>query len=269
MPILNSINRRLRGYRARYAAYNQTCGVTAIPDNLLVTTFYDVEGDYAIKGKHKPCFSALEKIAQVEEECGIKSTYNVVAKLAEESPDIFRSLEATGHEIASHSLDHRVLTGLSLSDRKNSIYEAKSIFDRLGLNVVGHRSPQSAWDFSVVKELADAGYQWNAEDDSNRVPYVIGQNNNTAKKLWRMPVTMDDWWYEGGGLSPSEVLKQWQERIIQEQKIGGCISIGFHPWVEDPGERFEVFSEFMRWLSEREGVKTMPFNKIMAAASAA
>ena len=131
------------------------------------------------------------------------------------------------------------------------------------MNVIGHRSPQSAWNFSVVKELADAGYLWNAEDDSNRVPYVINRDKALSQKLWRMPVTMDDWWYEGAGLEPDVVLKRWQTRIVEEQKKGGCISIGFHPWVEDPGERFEVFSEFMHWLSEREGVQTMPFNKLM------
>ena len=267
MSALNAIKRRLRNYRAKQKARSQSCGFSAVANQLTITTFYDVEGDYAIDGMHKPCFSALEKIATIEQDCGIKSSYNVVAKLALEAPDLFRELEKNGHEISSHSLDHRVLTRLSATERKHSIYEAKKIFDDLGVNVIGHRSPQSSWDFAIVKDLKAAGYQWNAENDKNRVPYMISHAASEDKALWRMPVTMDDWWYEGDGLRPAQVLEQWQSKIIEEQKTGGCISIGFHPWVEYPGERLEAFEEFMRWISQREGVRTMPFKQLLAEAT--
>lgn len=265
MSIIGGIQRRLRDYRCRFVAATQSNGLRVETGRLVVTTFYDVEGDYAIAGKHAACFSALHRIAEVEAEVGIRSTYNVVAQLAAEAPDLFRDMQRAGHEIASHSLDHRVLTRLSATDRRDSIYRARDTFDRLGLDVIGHRSPQSSWSFSVVSMLKSAGYQWNAENDPSATPYVISAGaRGTDGALWRMPVAMDDWWYEGAGLKAEEVLARWQSGIAAAQLRGGYLAIGFHPWVEDPGERFAAFREFMRWLAKRPGVQVMPFRQVMA-----
>lgn len=264
--INNAIKRRIQAYRCRRKAAKQGRSIEADPGELIVTTFYDVEGDYAIHGKHSACFEALHIIADIEDKVGIRSTYNVVAKLAAEAPDLFRSLEKAGHEIASHSLDHRILTSLPTTERRDSIFRAKDILDTLGLDVIGHRSPQSRWNFRVIADLQAAGYQWNAENDAHNNPYVITEHNKSPP-LWRLPIAMDDWWYEGAAMGPDEVLTRWQEGVITALSHGGYLAIGFHPWVEHPGDRLAAFSEFMQWLADHPNIQVMPFKKVIALAN--
>lgn len=235
-----------------------------IPQKLVVTTFYDVEGDYAIADMHQPCFRGLEKIAALEQGLSIRSTYNVVAKFAAEAPELFRNLEKSGHEIASHSYDHRVLTSLSASECRENIFNTRKMFDSLGLSVRGHRSPQSMWNLNVLSALYDADFVWNAENGKDDIPFELPVSLLHRKKtLCRLPISIDDWSYEGGAATPEQMLEIFKRSVTNKLDKGGYMAIGFHPWVEDPEDRFEVFSEFMRWLSSNPDIKMMPFGDVM------
>lgn len=237
--------------------------VINVPAKLVVTTFYDVEGDYAFENMSSPCFRALNKIAELEDSLGIRSTYNVVAKFASEAPELFRELEKAGHEIASHSFDHKILTTLNAKICRENIFNTRRTFDALGLNVTGHRSPQSMWNLNVLSTLYDAGFTWNAENGRDNLPFKLSVSLIDRKKsLWRLPVSIDDWAYEGGGSTPEQVLDTWKTFTNNKLKQGGYMAIGFHPWVEEPNERFEVFAEFMKWISSHPDIKTMPFGEV-------
>lgn len=223
----------------------------------VVTIFYDVEGNYAKAGMHGPCLDSLEKILKIEQANGINTTYNTVAKLAQEAPDLIRSIHAAGNEIASHSFDHKVLSTMPRELKFDNIRRARDAFAELDIPIQGHRSPQSKWDFDVVRCLASEGYSWNAENGNEAHPFLISAK--PGKRLWRFPVRDDDWWYEGSGYSPARMLTRLKGVVNDARQARRYTAIGFHPWIENPPERLAAYSDFIQWLASLDDVTVLTF----------
>lgn len=239
----------------------------------IVTTFFDVEGDYAMPGMQSACIATVEKILQIQADLGIRSTYNVVAELALDAPDMITSIVAGGHEVASHSLRHRVLTKLNGQELERDVEAVKGAFRTLGVPVDGHRSPQSAWNRAVLGALCTHGFRWNAEDGPEPHPYPVAQGPRGL--LWRFPVHDDDWHYEASDARPSDMLSRWQHLVDLHMRRNANddaarhVAIGFHPWVERSAARLSVFKDFMTWLREYPDIEIMPFGRVVDLIDAA
>jgi peptidoglycan-N-acetylglucosamine deacetylase len=227
----------------------------------VITTFFDVEGDYAMPGMNQACIGGVEKILRIQEDLGIRSTYNVVARLAVEAPGMIADIRDAGHELASHSLEHRTLTRLSSAALADDLASTRRAFEDLGVRAIGHRSPQSAWTRSLLEELAQQQFRWNAEDGPERHPYPVF--DGAAGRLWRFPVRDDDWHYEGSGMRPAELLKRWQDTVDDHVRDRRFVAIGFHPWVQRLPERLSAFKDFMTWLREYPDVDVLPFGQVL------
>jgi peptidoglycan-N-acetylglucosamine deacetylase len=227
----------------------------------VIATFFDVEGDYAMPGMNPACIGGVEKILRIQADLGIRSTYNVVASLAAEAPGMVAAIRDGGHEIASHSLAHRTLTHLSSAEVTDDVTRTRQTFERLGIKVCGHRSPQSAWTRRVLDALAQQRFRWNAEDGTEPYPYPVG--DSAAGRLWRFPVSDDDWHYEATGMSPAALLQRWQDTVDTHVRTGRFAAIGFHPWVQRLPERLSAFKDFMAWLREYPGVDVLPFGQVL------
>lgn len=260
--ITKGIKRRLKNNKA-----NKLCRLQKNPlatiNKTVVTTFYDFEADYAGTGKQQPCFATVARILEIEKKHGIHSTYNTVAKLAHDIPDIVKEIHHRGHEIASHSYDHTVLLPLSRQQKKHNVESAKQMFNALGYSNIGHRSPQSAWDFTLVKQLSENNYCWNAENGSEPYPYIIHQTE--TNKLWRMPVRDDDWYYVRDKMQPKQVLQKWISLVQQARETQSYTAIGFHPWLQASEDKLVVLEEFFAWLAGQDDIAVMPFGEVVNA----
>jgi len=229
----------------------------------IVTIFYDVEGNYAMPGQSAACVGTAWKILEIEARLGIRSTYNMVARLAQEAPDLVAAIARAGSELASHSLDHQVLIRLPHDALADNIRRTRDAFAGLGVRVIGHRSPQSAWNRRLMELLRAEGFRWSAEDGTEPHPYRLAGEPGNA--LWRFPVADDDWHYgRDPDVRPSVVLARWQScvrRAVAARRRH--IAIGFHPWVEAPRDRFAVFETFMHWLREQRDIRVMPFREVL------
>jgi peptidoglycan/xylan/chitin deacetylase (PgdA/CDA1 family) len=227
----------------------------------VVTTFFDVEGDYAMPGMSAACIGSVGKLLRIQDDLGIRSTYNVVAELALDAPGMVEDIRDAGHEIASHSLRHRVLSRLPVKDMIADINQTRTAFASLGLEVRGHRSPQSAWTRALLEELAHQSFRWNAEDGSEPHPYPVAENG--GQPLWRFPVRDDDWHYEASGIAPLALLERWQANVDTHVRAGRYVAIGFHPWVQRHPGRLSAFKDFMAWLGEYPGLDILPFGGVL------
>jgi peptidoglycan/xylan/chitin deacetylase (PgdA/CDA1 family) len=244
--------------------YERVCARQANPlaqhHGTIVTTFYDVEGDFARAGKTAAEVATVGRILDIERRCGIRSTYNVVAQFALAAPAVLADIVRGGHEIASHSFDHSILTTLSRVAIDDNVARAKRIFAELGIDIGGHRSPQSAWDDRLLDALTAYGYRWSAENGVEPYPYRIRQTDSGG--LWRFPIADDDWRYESSRYTPAAMVERWQ-RIVQDAVWRRkYLAIGFHAWVEAEPERLEALEEFFRWLVGLDGVRVMPFGDV-------
>jgi peptidoglycan/xylan/chitin deacetylase (PgdA/CDA1 family) len=228
---------------------------------MIVTTFYDVEGDFARPGKTAADVETLGRILEIERRCGIRSTYNVVGRFALAAPATVAEIARAGHEIASHSFDHSILTTLGRSAIDDNVRRAKQAFVDLGIEVHGHRSPQSAWDDRLLDALVACRYTWSAENGAEPYPYRIRGTDYGG--LWRFPVADDDWRYESAGYTPAAMLARWQGLVREALGRRKHLAIGFHAWVEAEPGRLEALAAFFRWLVELDGVRLMPFGDVV------
>lgn len=261
---LKRVGRRLQRRRCE-----RLCAREADPfvlrRGLIVTTFYDVEGDYARAGQTANEVEAIGRILEIERRHGIRSTYNVVARFARDVPEVVAAVRRAGHEIASHSYDHSILSRLAPAALVDNVRRTRQTFRELGIEISGHRSPQSDWNDGLLGALLDHGFVWSAENGNEPHPYRI--RCARGRELWRFPVADDDWSYEADGLSPGAMLQRWRNRILAAFGARKHVALGFHAWVESPRSRLAALDEFFGWLVEQDGVEVMPFGDALKLAS--
>lgn len=230
-------------------------------DKNIVTIFHDVEGDYAIHGKQAHCLDALDAMLDIESKYGIQGTFCTVAKFAADVPDLMQEITSRGHEIAGHSYEHGIMNCMNRVQQISDIQRTKDTFSELGLSVIGHRSPQSAWDHHMMRQLLREGFLWSAENGVEPYPYVISRME--GRLLWRFPIRGDDWSYEKLGLMPQEMLEKWKGIVERGREKKEFTALGFHPWVEAPSERLAIFKEFVAWLTSLPDIEVMPFRDVL------
>jgi Polysaccharide deacetylase len=80
-----------------------------------------------------------------------------------------RDAISAGHEIASHSITHRKLTGLSSAEKRKEIAESKAMLEQaLGVRVRGFRAPEFAIDTESLRLLETEGYDFDSSLFPNR-----------------------------------------------------------------------------------------------------
>jgi peptidoglycan-N-acetylglucosamine deacetylase len=103
---------------------------------------------------------ALELFARMN----ARATFFLIGEEAERHPEVVRELVRRGHEVASHSMTHRLpFTDLDPARCRREVHDSKALLESLaGRPVVGFRAP--SWDLSpaLFAALADAGYRYDA-----------------------------------------------------------------------------------------------------------
>jgi peptidoglycan/xylan/chitin deacetylase (PgdA/CDA1 family) len=197
----------------------------------------------------------------MEKKYGISATYNTVAKLIRDDPDLIFKIKSAGHEIASHTYSHNVMTNLSKKQMIDDLQLTKDVFNSVGLKLSGFRAPQSKWSFTLLQALLEQGISWNAESDSAKYPYVILQKN--GRSLLRMPVIIDDWLYKSRNIEPNkmlDILIKIVDAIASERTYG---SIGFHPWIHgEDNRRLDVFDSFLKYVARKERIEILTFRQM-------
>lgn len=179
-----------------------------------------------------------------------KATFFILGWVAQKSPGLIRKIDQMGHEIASHSFDHRRVNHLTPIQFKEDCLKSKSILEDLsGKPVIGYRAPtfsishKTPWAHPILEELGftysssvypikhDA-YGW---PGSPRFPYIATPNGlleipQTTAQFGRLRVPC-----AGGGyfrLYPYVLSHYLIDRVNVNDKQP-CIFY-LHPWELDP-----------------------------------
>jgi polysaccharide deacetylase len=113
---------------------------------------------------------AIPRILELLAREGARATFFLIADEARRYPDAVARIVDEGHEVASHSMTHRVPFGLNAADREVEISGSKALLEDLtGQEVVGFRAP--SWDAGpwLAKELVAAGYRY----DGSAYPSIL------------------------------------------------------------------------------------------------
>jgi polysaccharide deacetylase family protein (PEP-CTERM system associated) len=182
---------------------------------------------------------------------GHTATFFFLGFIAERHPGLVRRVAAEGHEIATHTYDHRPAYSMSPEEFKHSLARSIRILsDITGQPVVSHRAPEfslrlhTQWMWDV---LADHAIRYDSsvnpvvtylygEAEAPRLPYTIAADPQAITEVppssvelvgKRLPVG-------GGGFLralPTAYLR-WAIRRINREGMPAVIYI--HPWELDP-----------------------------------
>lgn len=107
-----------------------------------------------------------DRLLAIFDEAGVRATFFVVGWIARREPEMVRRIAAAGHEIASHSYWHEVLSRHDARSLAADLAASKHRLEDLsGTAVTGFRAPggsltpAQAWAFDVI---LSAGYRYDA-----------------------------------------------------------------------------------------------------------
>lgn len=194
-----------------------------------------------------------EKILEILAEYDVQATFFVLGWVANRVPKLVRLIHSSGHEIGSHSMEHRLVYDLSPVEFREDLRQSlKLLEDITGDRVRCFRAPS----FSVTKKslwaleiLAEEGITCDTSvypivHDRYGIPHARLEPHRIQTEsgtLWEFPGTALSWMglrvpLGGGGylrLYPLRLTRWLFRRVIRR---GRPIMMYVHPWELDPDQ---------------------------------
>ncbi|HVL12598.1 MAG TPA: XrtA system polysaccharide deacetylase [Gemmata sp.] len=199
----------------------------------------------------------------------VKATFYVVGEIARTHPALVRDIRGAGHEVGSHSWDHRRVHAFTPETFREDLRRSKeALEDVTGEAVVGFRAPT----FSVVRKtawavdvLSECGFEYDSSifpvrhdrygiPDAPRGPFLArGERREilelpplTYRRLgFNLPVA-------GGGYFRLFPLAVMRAGLRQNRRSATATSplvsmLYFHPWEFDPDQPRLPLGRVSRW----------------------
>jgi polysaccharide deacetylase family protein (PEP-CTERM system associated) len=211
-------------------------------------TFGDADRAYYSARVEPATYWILEQLGR----SGTRATFFVVGEVARQYPGLIRAIHRGGHELASHSWDHRRLHVMTPDALREDVRRTKDTLEQIsGEEVVGYRAPtfslvrQTAWAVDVLAELGilydssifPVRHDRYGVPEAPRVPFVLC---GPGASLLELPPATLRWLgfnlpVGGGGyfrFLPSFLL----QRALAQLGEDAVTTLYFHPWEFDPGQ---------------------------------
>jgi polysaccharide deacetylase family protein (PEP-CTERM system associated) len=186
------------------------------------------------------------------EEAGCKATFFTLGSVAERHSPLIRRVADRGHEIACHSLRHRIVYEMSPQEFREDTRRAKELLEDIsGSAVRGYRAPsfsitqKSLWALTVLAEL---GFRYDSSifpvkhadygmPQASRAPFIV---ETPSGPIVEFPMTTLE--FAGrrspfGGGAYFRLLPYWYTRWgIRFLNLKECkpVCVYLHPWELDP-----------------------------------
>lgn len=193
-----------------------------------------------------------ERLLQIFADAGVRATFFVLGWVAERHPDLVRTIQRQGHELASHGYHHRLVYETDEETFRHDLRRAKyALESAAGVSIVGYRAPsysitrRSLWALDV---LVSEGYVYDASiypirHDRYGIsdwPRHIHRVERPLGGLWELPGSTIrhagvNFPIGGGGyfrLLPYGWTRRGIERLNKSE--GRPAIFYLHPWEIDP-----------------------------------
>ena len=185
------------------------------------------------------------------DECNAKATFFVLGWVAEECPELIRTITERGHEVASRGYYHRPVTTLSRSEFRDDLLRTQECIEAAGhQRVRGYRmadqwlTPQDLW---LLEVLAEEGYDYDssllpkfrqfASEPFRRFIHACETPSGTITEVppstrrfvgVNVPVCGGNWLRQ----SPAAVMRRSVDSVITENPNSPYVMY-FHVWELD------------------------------------
>ncbi|QCC51301.1 polysaccharide deacetylase family protein [Halapricum salinum] len=105
----------------------------------------------------------MERLLSTLEEYDADATFFVVSDVAQRDPDRIVAAAEAGHEIASHTHTHPLLTDCTPDQRREELERSRAVLESVtGVEVDGFRAPAFDFGDDHFELLAEAGYSYDS-----------------------------------------------------------------------------------------------------------
>jgi polysaccharide deacetylase family protein (PEP-CTERM system associated) len=196
----------------------------------------------------------------------ILATFYVVGEIARDRPALVKAMHCAGHEVGSHSWDHRRIHTHTPASFREDVRTSKDAIEQLtGEPVAGYRAPtfslvgQTAW---AVDQLVESGIRYDSSiypvrhdrygvPDAPRAPFLLRGEHHSMLELPPMTLRLfgANLPMGGGGyfrLFPLAVMEHALKQTIRRCEPAVAM-LYFHPWEFDPGQEPLALGRVSRW----------------------
>jgi peptidoglycan/xylan/chitin deacetylase (PgdA/CDA1 family) len=175
------------------------------------------------------------------------ATFFVVSEIAEGHPAVIKRIAAAGHEIASHTHSHRLLTDISVDERRYELRRSREILESTtGQSVRGFRAPAFALPEGYFTALAAAGYDYDSsinpcraipgwyggEHDIQRATAATAVDPTAPADLTELPIAVSPYVRLPVSGAWTRLLGRqytlWGTQAVADRGVSPVLY--FHPW---------------------------------------
>ena len=208
---------------------------------------------------------SVDGILSLLREHQTQATFFVLGWVARHGPEIVRKIAAEGHEVASHGMNHQMITRMEPEPFREDLRESRSrLEDLAGRRVLGYRAPtfsilrRTSWALDI---LAEEGYEYDSSvfpvrHDRYGVPEAprwahraIGPAGNAILEIPPLTRRVCGTNVPVGGGGYMRLFPNWllSSSIRKAQQAQHSAMIYLHPWEFDPGQPVLPMGRLSRW----------------------
>ena len=225
----------------------------------VVEVALDLKSEYA-RRMEVATRGLLDQLAQAS----VKGTFYILGEIARSHPALVRDIHDAGHEVGSHSWDHRMVSRFTFETFREDLLRSKgALEDVTGSPVLGFRAPTFSISRSTpwaIDVLADCGFQYDSSifpvrhdrygiPDAPRRPFLAVGNEREILELplltyrvagLNLPVA-------GGGYFRLFPLAMMRAGLSQAARANTSGMLYFHPWEFDAAQPRLALKGLKRW----------------------
>lgn len=213
--------------------------------------------------------SATRRLLDQFAEAGAKGTFYIVGEISRSHPQLVKDIAAAGHEIGSHSWDHRMVSRFTPEAFREDLRKSKDALEQAaGAPVVGFRAPtfsvsrRTPW---AIDALVDCGFEYDSSifpvrhdrygiPDAPRGPFLA---KGESREILELPpltyrIAGANLPVAGGGyfrLFPLAVMLAGIRQCARTESPAAAAMLYFHPWEFDPEQPRLPLGRLSRWRS--------------------
>jgi peptidoglycan/xylan/chitin deacetylase (PgdA/CDA1 family) len=203
--------------------------------------------------------TAIPLILSMLDRQGVKGTFFIPGKSAEDFPASVELIAADGHEIAVHGYTHDPPSSLTREEEESQLERSLQIWRGLDQEVVGYRAPLYEISTHTTKLLQKHGFRYSSNLMDDIRPY-----KHAESEVIELPVhwIMDDWVQFGHGTDDwleknatcEHVYQLWMEEFQAIYKLGGLFILTMHPQVIGRPSRVKMLADLISEIKAHERV---------------